>query len=463
MVSIILHKLKFTISGLLVAGLLLSSTSLQGESNAAAQAGPIQVLVNEKPVTMPVAPKVRDGVTLVPFRALFEALGFNVSFHPENQTITGVSSTVNLTLQIGSKTAQVNGQQQPLLAAPALENENTLVPLRFVAESTGRNVMMVGSTIYIRNRSYLYNFSNFKDRNDLPNFTNGNQLADYVGEDVLGNVYFYWKVRSGNQDKLFVSILNNERQWTIRQRLVTTIEHWDNAYMFDWVQGNVYLTRDTAGLRYFELNPDGTIRQDRYLDQQAVADPSKVYETTAPVYLPDGNRGILYQKDGKALVYKFNDLDHPIVIPKRLTNAQLWVLDEAQGTLLNIFNREINVYDLKGNPVYNKDGKKIKLMVNVPKDGKVSHIVYRGGKIYYAFQINFHHIDIVSAQITTERQATYTTASLKQEYEYYMALTVANNSKSWADIVGDQLHIYCNMYYGGDTAMEIDVMEMDPA
>lgn len=102
-------------------------------------------------------------------------------------------------------------------------------------------------------------------------------------------------------------------------------------------------------------------------------------------------------------------------------------------------------------------------MVNVPKDGKVSHIVYRGGKIYYAFQINFHHIDIVSAQITTERQATYTTASLKQEYEYYMALTVANNSKSWADIVGDQLHIYCNMYYGGDTAMEIDVMEMDPA
>ncbi len=44
---------------------------------------------------------------------------------------------INIKLYIGSKTAYVNGSTDMLLASPAIENNTTLVPLRFITESLG--------------------------------------------------------------------------------------------------------------------------------------------------------------------------------------------------------------------------------------------------------------------------------------------------------------------------------------
>lgn len=86
-------------------------------------------------------PVIQDDVTLVPLRTIFEALGMEVNWDEETQTVTATKDDVTIVLTIGNTLAYQNGQQITLLTAPIVSAENrTLVPVRFIAESLGLNV-----------------------------------------------------------------------------------------------------------------------------------------------------------------------------------------------------------------------------------------------------------------------------------------------------------------------------------
>jgi len=101
---------------------------------------PIEVLLNGVALEFDVPPMVVDSRTLVPLRAIFEALGAEVSWNASTQTITGTRAGTTIVLPIGSTTPTVNGQAIPIDVPGAVVNGRTLVPLRFVAESFGVNV-----------------------------------------------------------------------------------------------------------------------------------------------------------------------------------------------------------------------------------------------------------------------------------------------------------------------------------
>lgn len=61
---------------------------------------PISVTVNSRFLTMDTQPVIRDGRTLVPLRAIFEALGAVVEWDVATKTITGKSSGKTIILQI---------------------------------------------------------------------------------------------------------------------------------------------------------------------------------------------------------------------------------------------------------------------------------------------------------------------------------------------------------------------------
>ena len=85
------------------------------------------------------APVIKNGRTMVPLRAVFERIGCKVSFNKGN--ITAVRGDETVTLSIGNKNAQTitNGakKEHVLDAEPIIENDKTLVPVRFVAEALG--------------------------------------------------------------------------------------------------------------------------------------------------------------------------------------------------------------------------------------------------------------------------------------------------------------------------------------
>nr|WP_269438207.1 copper amine oxidase N-terminal domain-containing protein [Phosphitispora fastidiosa] len=87
-----------------------------------------------------VQPIVKDGRTLVPMRAIFNKLGATVNWEEATQTVTAHTYYADVTLQIGSKTAQVNGRDVTLDIAPQIVDGSTLVPLRFISESLGATV-----------------------------------------------------------------------------------------------------------------------------------------------------------------------------------------------------------------------------------------------------------------------------------------------------------------------------------
>ncbi|WP_429310990.1 stalk domain-containing protein [Paenibacillus mucilaginosus] len=87
-------------------------------------------------------PVIKDGSTLVPFRKLFETLGFTVSW-VENGAVrqaVGTKDGLTIKLTIDSTTASVNDQNVALEVPAQIMGGSTMVPLRFVAENSGYQV-----------------------------------------------------------------------------------------------------------------------------------------------------------------------------------------------------------------------------------------------------------------------------------------------------------------------------------
>jgi uncharacterized repeat protein (TIGR02543 family) len=90
-------------------------------------------------------PVIIAGRTLVPIRAIIEALGGSAAWDAAAQTVTVILGDSTLSLRIGSSQAVVNGSAAPIDSAnpavvPIITNGRTMLPLRFVAESLGMDV-----------------------------------------------------------------------------------------------------------------------------------------------------------------------------------------------------------------------------------------------------------------------------------------------------------------------------------
>lgn len=113
-------------------------------SSAAALADDaITVLVNDKPVSFEeVAPFIENEHTLVPFRAIFEALGSQVHWDGETKTVLSYNpaAEISVTLQIDSDVMFVNDTPVKLETPARLSGDYTVVPVRAISEGLKRVV-----------------------------------------------------------------------------------------------------------------------------------------------------------------------------------------------------------------------------------------------------------------------------------------------------------------------------------
>ncbi len=100
----------------------------------------IAVKLNGNWMQFDVDPILMNDRTLVPFRAIFEALGCTVSWDDASQTAIGMRNGMKIELPIGSEIVSVNQKAQVLDQPAVLLNGRTLVPLRFVSEALGAEV-----------------------------------------------------------------------------------------------------------------------------------------------------------------------------------------------------------------------------------------------------------------------------------------------------------------------------------
>lgn len=85
-------------------------------------------------------PIVEDGRTLVPLRAIFEALGATVAWNGDTETIVAVKSDLTVKLTIGSNEMYVWDDVKFLDVPAKIINGRTMVPARAIAEAFGYDV-----------------------------------------------------------------------------------------------------------------------------------------------------------------------------------------------------------------------------------------------------------------------------------------------------------------------------------
>ncbi|WP_427340505.1 copper amine oxidase N-terminal domain-containing protein [Caloranaerobacter sp. DY30410] len=78
---------------------------------AFAEEEPIKVKVNGKEIEFEQPPVIINGSTLVPLRKIFEALGISVEWDSETKTVFAFKGGIVISIQIGSKTAMIQDEE----------------------------------------------------------------------------------------------------------------------------------------------------------------------------------------------------------------------------------------------------------------------------------------------------------------------------------------------------------------
>lgn len=101
----------------------------------------IKVLVFGKELATDVPAFILNGRTLVPMRAVFEALGATVYWNEDTRTVTAVSGVDVISLEINNPMMTKNGKNITLDVPATIREGRTMVPVRAVSESFGLQVL----------------------------------------------------------------------------------------------------------------------------------------------------------------------------------------------------------------------------------------------------------------------------------------------------------------------------------
>jgi len=97
------------------------------------------------PPTNNTAPVVTAGRTMVPIRAVVEAMGGTATWNGADRRADLRSHGNHVQMWLGLRDVRVNGSPNEMDVVPQMVNNRTLIPLRFVAEFLGQQVEWIGS------------------------------------------------------------------------------------------------------------------------------------------------------------------------------------------------------------------------------------------------------------------------------------------------------------------------------
>ena len=129
-----MKKVKRIFSILLIAAMMLSMVPF------ASAASTITIKIDGATVSSDTAPVVISGTTLVPVRVITEYLGADVSWNGTTRQATFKTSAYTVVFTIDSASYTVNGVKKTLPIAARIINRRTMIPLRALSEAIGADV-----------------------------------------------------------------------------------------------------------------------------------------------------------------------------------------------------------------------------------------------------------------------------------------------------------------------------------
>lgn len=171
---------------------------------------PIRILLNNKFLQADQDPVLINDRTMVPLRAIFEALGATVDWNDVEESITARKDEKNVYMQIGNNVITVDGSTVTLDVPAQIVNNRTMVPVRAVAEAFDCIVSWNGYQQYViitpkGQRSYkieavdgngeIVATAHFNDKGQLTNIENDTTWFMPLIAHINGNCYMdlFWK------------------------------------------------------------------------------------------------------------------------------------------------------------------------------------------------------------------------------------------------------------------------------
>lgn len=108
--------------------------------------GYIQIFLDDIYVPLDVPAALANGRTMIPIRAVAEALGADVGWDNATRQVTLTRAGTTVVMTVDSPTATVNGEAITMDVAPYISGGRTLIPVRYVAEFFGQKVEWNGKT-----------------------------------------------------------------------------------------------------------------------------------------------------------------------------------------------------------------------------------------------------------------------------------------------------------------------------
>ena len=225
---------------------LRSSKAEMNSSDIASQkvTNDIAVYVDGEIIDFDVRPQLINDRTMVPMRAIFEALGATVTWDGNAQTAKGWLNGINVSISIGQSVLYRNGAAVYLDSPATIIDSRTLVPIRAIAESFDCGVDWDGDTrtVYIN--------SNYADTDEI--------LAE--------ESYEYEEIPSIDKSSYLKEILeNSKRVWQDfeemsdipeREIVVSSINQNNIVFSLEFYRldgfENISAKIDNEGIIYFE-------------------------------------------------------------------------------------------------------------------------------------------------------------------------------------------------------------------
>lgn len=147
--------------------LLMLIISMLVSTGVLASGQEITITIDGAPLQTDSPARIVNDRTLVPVRAIFEAMGAKVDWDENTRTVIGTRGNDKILLQIQNTKASLNGRNITLESPPIIIDSRTFVPVRFIAESLGADVGWDAT-----NRNVIINNKN----NDINNTADFNEL-----------------------------------------------------------------------------------------------------------------------------------------------------------------------------------------------------------------------------------------------------------------------------------------------
>lgn len=119
--------------------------SAAAPQTAAAKVVP-KLYLNGKQLDAKVPPALINSSVLVPIRTVAENLGYEVGWDSKKKQVSVEEGSTKILMTLNDPQATVNGKKVTLTSPPLLQSDTTLIPIRFVGETFGLQVLWDNET-----------------------------------------------------------------------------------------------------------------------------------------------------------------------------------------------------------------------------------------------------------------------------------------------------------------------------